>query len=444
MSNKDITLINFIDGIDAHLSLPLGCLSLIASLSKNNFTVDFRDYQLFKPRKKHTLKDMASFFKNAADIIAISCFSYMLPYVIEIVQIIKKETPEKIIILGGIGPSLVAGKILDNFPCIDIIVIGDGTETLPELLKVIKHNKNYLSVKGIGFRLGPSVIFTPKRTHSHIMSDSFIEAYKNINLKSYKKIMILTGQGCPFRCSFCCIPEYFKQHEKRNLNIVKDEILYLSKQKNCPKILYLRDDTFLSDKSRLYDFLSFSGQMRFKRKIEFRCYGRINFMSEKIIKDLSRNNFGAIAYGIESGSNVILKKIKKRFTIEEATRILLLSKKYFKEVRTSFIYGFPFESKNDFLDTITYIAYLQSMKIKLQLYLLCPLPNTQIYNYYKKILRFSEAAIPDSSPLLINTKDMKGLIIKYPDIFSTYYHYKSPALKDKFKIIKRLSCPRAN
>ncbi|MFH1622372.1 MAG: radical SAM protein [Candidatus Omnitrophota bacterium] len=436
MNKNDITLVHFF--INPHgTAIPTGCLTLIASLKKHNFSVDFRDLQLLKTRKRLKLENMISFFKGSANIIGISCYSHVLPYVIKVAQKIKQEAPQKTIILGGIGPTLVAKLILDNFSHIDIIVLGDGQDTLPVLLKTIKENRNGLdSVKGIAYRKDSVTIFTQTRETLPSLSNSLVPAFSSVDLKPYNSASILLAQGCPFKCPFCCIPKFNQQHKKRDLNIVKEEILYLSRQNNTISHFNLIDEAFLRDKSRVYNFLSFSGKKKFRNKINFNCYGRIDLMNNKIIRDLGMNNF-SIYYGIESGSNNVLKKIKKGFTKEQAIKILLYSKKYCKVVFASFIYGFPFESKDDFLSTLFYHRYLTYRKISSQLRLLCPLPGTELYRLFINKLRFSQGIISNVCLPQIDIAAIKKMLIKYPYIFPTFYHYKSPSLQYKLSIMHK-------
>ena len=105
-------------------------------------------------------------------------------------------------------------------------------------------------------------------------------------------------------------------------------------------------------------------------------------IDKELLKIMSGSGCKEIYYGIESGSDEILKKIKKGFTIEEAIKILLLSKKYIQTVTASFIYLFPFETPKDFIATKFFLIYLSSKGIATQLHSLCPVKNSEIYLAY--------------------------------------------------------------
>ena len=71
-----------------------------------------------------------------------------------------------------------------------------------------------------------------------------------------------------------------------------------------------------------------------------------------------------IFYGIESGSDKVLKIIRKKFNSETAFKTLIKSKKYFDEVIASFIWGWPFATMNDFYETLIMMYRLQQEKIQ--------------------------------------------------------------------------------
>ena len=436
MKKHSITLVNFIFNSRTNW-LPIGSLSLISSLKKSNFEVDFRDFQLFELDPVLSTDHLYSFFRDASDILAVSCYSHALPYLIKVFEKIKGEFPQKKIILGGIGPNLVAGQLMERFEWVDFIVRKNEYDILPFLAEAIVDNKtDFSGIHNIVYREGDQVIFSEETPLIQDKQFSIISELENFDLTPYHVFPFLAATGCLFNCPFCCIPKYIPKYEKRNLEELKEEILLVRRKMDARRVFYLLDEGLVTDRDRLEGFLSFAGQPQFKNAVDFACDGRIEFMNEKMVEDMGRNNFSIILYGVESGSNDIIRKMNKNFTIEKAVETVLYTRKYFKVTTASFIYGFPYETKEDFLDTLYHATTLSAQKIDIHFSLLCPLPGTALFSQYDKNLRFSESMISQLSAPQVkseheNIRPVQDIVEKYPDIFPTFYHYDSPDLAFK-------------
>jgi len=445
----DITLVNFLLNYTGAYGpwLPLNCLALITSLLKEGISVDFRDYQLVERNRFLDLVKMTSFFDDSSDIIAISCYSHALPFVIKTTEKIKERESHKKIILGGLGSRFVAADLMEKFRCFDLIATGDDPRILPELVKTLKdgNTTDYEDIPGVCYRNGnDEIVFTPQnrsKSRGH-MNDSMIPAFEMLPLHLYETAPILSAKGCIYKCPFCCIPNVHSAYIQRDLLVVKEEVRFLSKQ-DGPRTYYLIDEAFLHNQTRTYDFLDFIGQSQFLNETEFKCYGRVNLIDEALMKDLSRSRFSCLYFGVESGSNKVLRRIKKGFTIEEAVETIIKCRKYFSKTIASFIYGFPFETFDDFLETMYTVWRLHGLNISLQFHLLAPLPGTALYKDYRSDLTLSPEiasymSAPYLEPSIENMEPVAHLIQEYPHIFPSIYHFKSPRIEEKERIVNDL------
>jgi len=173
------------------------------------------------------------------------------------------------------------------------------------------------------------------------------------------------------------------------------------------------------------------------------CQGRIDRMSPELLRDLADAGCDHILYGIESGSNEVLRYLHKRFTAEQARVIVEQTANYRFRIRTTYIWGFPFETLDDFYDTIAQIAENgRYRRIEVQAYLLSPLVASPLYHEYRHLLKFSPSlqfgisVLPDGP--LTEYPELIDFIQKHPQLCASFYHYDHPSLDTKVQVMKRL------
>ena len=149
-----------------------------------------------------------------------------------------------------------------------------------------------------------------------------------------------------------------------------------------------------------------------------------------------------IFLGIESASNKILKRIQKGFTFKEARKDIELSKRFFTTIYTSYIWGFPYEDIDDFCDTLfSYIEDYNDEKLYPVLNLAIPFVSTELYNNYSTQLKYIEGIENGLLPkhdTLENYPDLKELVLKYPNLFTSFYYYKHDLFNSKIDIKRKM------
>ena len=433
---KDITLINPVFPSNSAIP-PYGLLYLTAVLEEKGYSVDLRDYQTYKCEDPWEPSSLLEFLKGSADIIGASTYSFNLPLLVKAFMKFKKEHPEKKVILGGIGATGVHRELMQNFSCIDMVVRGEGEKTLPDVLSALEKGTSLQKVNGITYRKNGKLCITADRCRITNLDELPFPAFDRVDFSQYLIPDVSYSRGCPFPCSFCDIaPFWNRKNIGRSLSNFLEEIRIL-REKYHQKRITIVDDTFFLDRKRVKEFCE--ALKKEHLDIEWGCYGRVDLMDEDLLRTMAETGCKKVYYGVESGNNEVLRKMKKGFTIEQALKAIEISLKYFMVVQTSFVWGFPFETMDQFHDTFFTIIYLVKKGAAVKAVLLTPLPLSELYEQYKHTLNFSDEICPSLYMAgFFDKPEIIALIKKYKEVFPSFYHYDMANVKEKYRLSKEV------
>jgi radical SAM superfamily enzyme YgiQ (UPF0313 family) len=413
--------------------IPLGPLYITAALEKEGYEVDFRDYLVGSGAYSEPMApdSLVSFLEKPCDIIGVGCTGGTLPAVISALSILEQQHPGKTVILGGIGPTGAAEEIVKHFPFIDIVVKGEGEATIVEVVNALARGKGLEKVRGIVYRENGVFRVNPPRPWIKDPDTIPFPAYHKIDPADYSITGIASTRGCPFDCTFCdTAPFWGRRYRARSVANVIEEIRFLDGEYGLRHFEFV-DDTFVLKKERVYEFCR-----RIQKEtpgIRWTCCGRINLVDEEMMKIMADSGCTMVFYGMESGSDKILARIKKEFTRERAKEVIARTAEYF-DVYVSFIWGFPFETMEDFHETIDCTAFVSQLGGIPWLFSLAPLPLSSLYREYRDTLVFSEEWCANMAGSA-GEKQLE-LLKKFPRIFCGFYRYDTENFREKFTIIK--------
>ncbi|MBU7046472.1 MAG: B12-binding domain-containing radical SAM protein, partial [Theionarchaea archaeon] len=398
--------------------------------------VDFRDYQLTTYENPLTQKSITDFLSDSEDILGIGCFFNALPFLLPSLKKIKSESPEKTIILGGPGPGSVAETLMEEFPFVDIVVKGEGEMVMRDMALDKPLNK----IKGIVYRSQGKVVSTEERERIRNLDGLPFPDYSKIDLSKYTQAGVITARGCPYHCSFCEVAALWGyQTEKRSVSSVIKEIHMLYNEGVTS--LHINDDTFVLDRKWVLNFCE-----ALKREgidMEWRCLGRINLMDRDLLESMAQSGCKGVQYGIESGSEQVLKKVGKQIDIPQIRAVIKVSVDCIEYVLSTFMWGFPFETMGDFYQTVYFMGVLVEMGSLVKLLFLSPAPLSPLHREYKNQLKFDEKFVPHLlwgvyKDKFSNEEKNKvfEMILQHPEVFSAFYYVDSPEVEKKYQILK--------
>lgn len=315
------------------------------------------------------------------DVVMISSFTINRTAAFKSARLAKELDPSTKVIMGGMHPNFLFRQILETFP-VDAVCIGEGEETVVELVRAIEANGPFGGIRGVAYKKDGAVVLNPKRDFVKDLDSIHFPAHYIYaeDIRRKKTAHIITSRGCPYGCQFCATTEFWgRSWRARSAKNVVDEIETLVRDYGINFISF-QDDEFTLQKKRTIELCK---EMAARGvNINWSCSTRVNTIDREQLEWMKRAGCVHIAMGIESGSPKILKTIGKKITVEQIEKGFELLEE-FKMSRGSYLMvGNPGEDWGSVKDTIALIK-------RLKLDVLPPsiaeiYPGTQLYELAKK------------------------------------------------------------
>jgi anaerobic magnesium-protoporphyrin IX monomethyl ester cyclase len=311
--------------------------------------------------------------EHSPDVIGITAMTHEIDIAADVADRCKNINPNGMIVLGGVHVSALPEDTLSRYRSIDVGVVGEGEITFPMVIDAFRTQKKDLShISGVVFRGSRGdVIFSPNQWISDLDSLPDPDWRPFPNAKNY---IIITSRGCPYSCAFC-MQASGKKVRNRSSKRVIEEIERVIEERKPDRFLFY-DETFTLNKARVHDICDMMIDRGLNRKIKWSATTRVDAVDEEILKKIKEAGCDHIEFGIESGNEEMLKRIKKGITKEQAEKAVGLAKKLDFHTEGAFILGHPEENINTAMETINFASKLNPDIV--QLGIMVPYPGTEI------------------------------------------------------------------
>lgn len=320
--------------------------------------------------------------KAKPDIIGISAVTENMSVAIDWAGKIREKTGAPIL-LGGNHISALPHMLPEIF---DVGIIGEGEETLLELVKLIKNEpdwrKKLPEVVGICFHQGGEVEITPQRP--------LIEPIEKIPYPRRDAGLwgtfhyMFTSRGCPYHCTFCSPCKIWRRYRAFPAKYVIGEMNSIFRN-FIPSYIHFFDDLFIGDRERIKKLSKMVRKRGFHRAVSFGGHIRANLIDDEICMDLRRMNFVSGAFGAETGSDKILKFLKTgSTTVEMNQKAIDTCIKHGIQINPSFIIGTPGETAEDLDKTIEFIEKNRKKLAAIEIFIAMPYPGTPLWTMCKR------------------------------------------------------------
>ena len=370
--------------------LPVLGLGYLANAIKDKHAVRILDCM----KEDFSLDDYARYLKDyKPDVVGIQCFTYDIYIVADYLKQTRQILPDAITMIGGPHPTAMPEESMSFFGnTLNYAFISEAEEGLPELLALIEGkgltNENLSKVKNLIWRNGNQIVANPVTYIADVGTlgmpawelmppDTYPKSPFSAFYKRFPVAPIITSRGCPYKCTYCQASLISgKRMRYRPVSLVVEEIRYLQ-EKFEVKEFQIIDDNFTLNRKYVMDFCN--AILKNNIEITWTCPNgvRLDTLNDEMIEAMKSSGCYVISAGIESGSDRILKYVKKHETTDIMMDKVRMIQRHGIDVIGFFILGFPTETIKEMRQTIRFSKDLGLLRANFLLF--HPIPGTEIY-----------------------------------------------------------------
>ncbi len=369
-------------------SPPTGLCYLAVYLRDHNYDVSIIDGEALRLSCQETVNKILN---EQPDLVGLSCKTLWVINAGKIANAIKEKNHNITVIAGGHHVTSLPKQSLEEFPGFDAIVMGEGEITVLDYIDTINANDDLSNVKGIAYRNSNDIKVNQRREETLDINQLHKPAFDLLpeltvhynpslaNVKSLPAFPLITSRGCPFQCAFCDRNVFGNTTRippaEYTFSIIED--LYY---KHGISNLLFDDDNIMINKKILFKLMELIRES--DMKLSFSCQARVNSIDEESLTLLKESGCWQLMFGIESGSQKILKAMKKGTKLHQIENAISLCRKLGIKTFGMFILGFPGETIETLQETVEFIKALKLNDIAC--FLFTPLPGSDIYEHIEK------------------------------------------------------------
>jgi radical SAM superfamily enzyme YgiQ (UPF0313 family) len=352
-------------------------------------------------------------------------------FTVRVAQELKRREPDLPILLGGPHATVLDRTIMDAFDAFDVIVRHEAEDTINPVLDALT-TRTFAGVPGVTYRTGRTSLGIRSNEGAPKIDDLDRLPFPAYDLSPVEELdlpylRVEAGRGCPWACTFCSTATFFQRSYrlKSPQRLVADlDALHARYGHTSFK---LEHDLFTVNKRKVAAFC----EVVRDRHYTWMASARIDCVDAALLETMADAGCRELYFGVETGSPALQRSLQKRLDLHLLLPVLRTASEVGIEAVTSFITGFPEETRTDRDDTLRTIGQLVTdlePPPAVQLHLLMPEPGTGQFAAHASALRL------DGYVAEFNAEphdDDRELIAAHPRVFATYHHYPGLVPRDE-------------
>ncbi|MBA4385077.1 MAG: B12-binding domain-containing radical SAM protein, partial [Anaerolinea sp.] len=303
---------------------PIGLAYIASVLKKEGHEVEIYSQDIYHYPDSHLTEHLN---RSKYDIVGVSVIGgyYQYRKLLSLSYAINNSKNRPFYIIGGHGPAPEPEYFIRKTEA-DAVCIGEGEETIVELINALENQQPLKDVLGIAYRDGENVIINERRSLINDIDNIPFPAYELFPVSIYRLLRmphctgtdfvmpLLSGRGCTFKCNFCYrMDEGFRP---RNIESIIEEIRLLKSNYKITYI-YFNDELLMSSIDRTISLCE--AFIKSQINIKWNCNGRLNYAKKDVLKIMRESGCVFINYGIESFDDQSLRKMNKALNTKQIT-----------------------------------------------------------------------------------------------------------------------------
>lgn len=359
---------------------PMTLLYLARPLVQMGFSVGVLDLRV----ESIDRRGFAAYIEmNRPRLVGITCTTASYSNALAAARCIKETVPDTKIVIGGPHVTFTAADTLQS-GYFDVVVRGEGDRNFARLVDhFLRRPVPFDQIPGISFRADGKIVETPMQRIEDIDSLGF-PSRRGIDLSRYSLPGVISAsRGCPFQCRFCSAGAMAGgKYRMRSVRGICEEIDHLVLE------LGIRYIGFLDDTVTVYPEVTGAISRHIAAlgvPVEWICESRVDVADIDLLRLMADSGCTQVQFGFESGSEAILKSIKKNITpaqmIDAVDRCLSVG---IKPVG-NFMIGFPDDTHETIAETSALLSRLKKLGAYASVVTLTPFPGTYIYDHREEL-----------------------------------------------------------
>ncbi len=370
---------------------PLWAIALAAVLREDGHRVMIEDFDR-QPLDRSTIE--AAIHRHTPDVVGVSALTGPQLGRALLVSKVAKELGAKVI-WGGPHPTILPEQTLEH-PAIDALVIGEGDHATRNLVRYLEGHREGVSYSNLGLKENGRVVIHPPEGDGVDLNALPLPAWDLLDVDRYVtnigedlrigdrwRIKMNTSRSCIFRCTFCFqandnVRDYLGKYRATNPDRVLNEIqLIRSLSKKDVTAFDFIDMLTIFNRRVTKEYCE-----RFiARGMDIKWYasGRQSILTDELVEMLARAGCEMLFFGIEAGSNRVLKMLDKEIDRQYVAAVTRSMTKAHIYSIASYVFGFPTETREEIEQTMDMMNFVPSSLNCVQVYQ--PVPGTPMYDF---------------------------------------------------------------
>ena len=309
---------------------------------------------------------------------------------------LKAARPTLPVVFGGAHPTSLWRELLERYPALDAIAVGEGEETLVEL--ALAGFRPSRDIPGLAFRettgepvfAGPRPLLRdldtlPRPAYEELVGFPKSYTMPIFNYPRSPATTMITSRGCPYACSYCDRSVFGSSFRYHSAQYLIDHLTYL-KQRFGIRHVGLYDDNFMMKRAHVTEF----AELLLKRRlgITFNCIGRSDHLDPELLRLMKRAGCWMINIGIESGDEGLIQQHRKNAEQARVIEAIQMIRAAGIRVKGLFMIGIPGETQQSIESTIEFATRRRLDDANLTKF--TPFPGSPIYARVREYGRFDE------------------------------------------------------